>query len=398
VDRLEKFRQINARLDPARPVRGESAEREYVALPHGCADRIASSLLLNPHELHLLVGSIGCGKSTEAIAIERELGRDPGFLACYYDVGQFADTADLHPEVIATAMLTAAAAKLVNLSGGASPARELFREIFVHGQQERVDTGAWDSDWDGVREGTPVKLPRRSSRAIPHILQQEFELLGKLQKLATSTVQRSFLVWIIDGLDRLPDADSFDRLVSPLVPLLKSTRTGAVVIGPRRSIEGLNRLEVAAEFEPRVHHVFPLDPASRDADRESLRTVLLQRQYGSVASDAVIDSVVQASGGVLRLLIHLAKESLREAWTRKSDAVELRDVEAAAQHVGRVLLYALTDDQIDVLAGLLATGTFAPRSSEEQSMVLTNQVLSSSDGRYRVHPALVPFLKALRRI
>ena len=69
-DRLLAFRAAVQRLDPTRPLVGPERDL-YVERPEGLSTRLGRHLQIDPTGAHLVVGPIGCGKTTEMAAAGR---------------------------------------------------------------------------------------------------------------------------------------------------------------------------------------------------------------------------------------------------------------------------------------------------------------------------------------
>src|SRR5580704_14309461 len=85
-DRLERFRLLMARLDPAGDPAHALTAGFYVPPAGSASARIAARLALASSSTHLLVGGVGSGKTTELLDVKRRLDQLADTCALYVDV------------------------------------------------------------------------------------------------------------------------------------------------------------------------------------------------------------------------------------------------------------------------------------------------------------------------
>jgi hypothetical protein len=131
-------------------------------------------------------------------------------------------------------------------------------------------------------------------------------LLGMLQE------RSEHLVVMLDGLDRMTDMQEFEQIVMHDVKALTSAGVGVVLVGPLRTLYGLDRI-VTERFES-FHYQPWIDVRQVQSGREFLTEVLRKRVPATAFSAPGIDELVLASGGVLRDLLTLAQSACVEAY------------------------------------------------------------------------------------
>ncbi len=101
VDRLERFRALRARLDPAGDPAKALVEGNYVDQRGTVSERLAGELALAPTSMQFVIGGVGSGKTTELLKTQERLNRLPDTVAFYVDVSKRHDVATLAPGVVA---------------------------------------------------------------------------------------------------------------------------------------------------------------------------------------------------------------------------------------------------------------------------------------------------------
>lgn len=382
------LRKVAAALDPTRPVRGEP--NHYCQRPDNLSAAIAGSLDLFPETSHLVLGPIGCGKSTELLAAGRVLLGAPGRFPRYIELSTKADISASDGLGLLAVMVEDLTTELRSRFPDDDATRELEEKLkpWTEGYHDPYINAPFADDDSAFVEAV-VKRPKR----VPEEFGVVAELMGGCAE-AVGRLMGGRLVWLIDGLDRVELAD-FETKVKPVAEVLRSLQIGHAVVAPRMVVTGLERVGLPADFEE-FHVVGPLQ-VDRTAEREFLLDVLRQRGVMDHASASAQMAIVEASGGVLRHLVQLAKGAVQAAYVAGSQKIETDHVEVARDRLGRTLLYGVNDDELRLLQVLQTQGTFAPRSDTDHALVATCRVLEyAGKGAPRriIHPALRPFIDA----
>lgn len=403
IDQLERFRALLPRLDPTQPIKNPDQQAWYVERPDGIGNALGRTLQIDRTSTHLLVGSIGCGKSTEVLAAGRVLLGTPGIFARYVEVSQAMALAEANDEMLLLALLDDLVRNMVQHF----PKDEEVAKF--RGELTPWVEGYW-KDPPGFREALrnaltlPPPLIGGDRQFVEgHVKRPKKDVserwLGWLNR-ASALMQRLMgrrLIWLIDGLDRIADPIEFDRIVMPFLRTLKVAGIGAAIVGPPRSITGVDRLGAADVFDE-LHWMGPVDPGEPTGE-QFLREVLIRRGVAEVATAEALEFMVFRSGGAIRILLQLAKDAVKDTWVRNQDRVRMPQADLAALKVGRSLLLGLSNEEVKLLQALVKTGQFAPRSDGDRALEFSNRVLKydSASGlpRYVVHPTLTRFLAVL---
>ncbi len=382
-------------LDPSGDPRQALAQGWGVERPASVtSERIARRIELEPWSPHLVLGGIGSGKTTELWRVHQRL-RDAasasGDATFYIDVA-----AETRLDALTPGALVALAGRcLVELEPRVRKARgdgpaplELQRaaaEIRHLGRGFSILRGEHD-DFEDREQATPGLLdpPKRPSELrvamlIPH--------LRMLQQYIISA--DGCCVMLFDSLDRVTDVSQLVRVLHDDVRALRDAGIGVVLVGPQRLQYGVYP-DLIDLFDQNIYPIAEVEPEGPGL--EFLVEVLRRRAPPSLVSDDSCRLIAQASGGVLRDLIAIAKSSAQEAYVAASDCVTPEHVHLAIDQFGRVRAVGLDNEQIVMLKQTHERKDFIVRGERELALIETRRILDYGQGRFVVHPALVPVL------
>jgi hypothetical protein len=355
----------------------------YVPPPNAIADIVVRHLEIDPMSRHLVVGSIGSGKTTQLLVATEALNALPDMCAVYVDVSRKQDLVRLTPGCL---VALAGLALLDNLEGLGEPSP--YPTWFKHWALGYTEDPHVEEEYDySVQVEGVVTPPQPDWREIEAT---QVERLAEFAE-AMRASGRHFVV-LFDSLDRTTNRAAFTQLVDQDIAALRRCKIGVVLIGPIRSLEGFGRLEVD-RFD-KLHVQGPIDVAEDDAGREFMFQVLRARVDEAMLADREALAIVAASGGVLRDLISLAKAAGEEAYLHGSDAIAMTHVEAAIDNFGRSMMVGLHKAEVDTLKHLRDGGGFVWTTNDDLSLLATRRVLEYPRRReqFSVHPTIVPLL------
>lgn len=393
---LDRFRDCVAKLDPAASPAKALAGGLYVEPPkRSLADELAGALLLAPASTHVVVGSVGAGKSTQLLQAREKLSHLSDVRAIYVDVSQRHDlTKELKGTLIILAGLGLIRLLPKNVGDDAvKAARRTFRKLaegyneFVPYLGEPPD----DDDGDGYYRHQPgVLVP-----TVPPLDAATRERIDALKVLKAALAPARHVVLLYDSMDRLADVDRFREVVVNDVRALREAGFGVVIVGPTRIVYGKDRPIV--DLFDRLHVQGALNARNDESARRFLTDVLERRADNDILPAAQRTALVNWSGGVLRDLIGLARNALEEAFLAGATVVEEPHVTKAADQFGRSRMIGLRDGELATLQRLRTRSTFVPIKDEDLALIESLRVLEYPGivAEYAVHPTISPLLKEL---
>jgi hypothetical protein len=382
MTRRERYQRYMARVAAAAGPELAIAQQLYVHPPQAISDVIVGHLELDPASRHLLVGSIGAGKTTQLLVATNKLNASADLVAVYLDVSEKQDLVKLQ-----TGCLVALAG-LALLQAAPTLGSHGDRTNFKGWCEGYIDEWPYGDEEppDGYVEG--VVVPPASGW--PDIPASNVERLAGFHAGLRATGRT--LVVLFDSLDRTTNREAFTKLVDQDLAALKRCGIGVVLIGPIRSLEGFGRLDVD-RFD-KLHLQGPVDVEQDPAGKEFLFRVLRARAEEELLPDPQAYALVMASGGVLRDLISLAKAAGDEAYLSGADRIGTPHVEAAIESFGRSLMIGLRQEEVDTLKHLRSSGGFVRTSEHDLALLATRRILEYPRRalRYGLHPTIGPLL------
>ncbi len=387
-DRLERFRALMSRLDAAGDPARAVAANLYVSPAQSASSRIAARLALSPASSHLLVGGVGSGKTTEMLEVQRRLGQLADTRAFYIDVSKDHDIGNMAPGVVAVQVglaLSAGAPLLLEESATSQAAMRRLR-VIAHGYWADRDDDYGDDDGRHHVRGLLVS-PEQFADSVRDAMDEVKEILASLR----ATFRH--IVVLIDGLDRLTDMSAFEQIIEHDVRALGAAGVGVVLVGPLKSLYGIERT-ITQRFDE-LHYQPWMDLGSGPHLRSFLASVLRRRLPEDALDAQGLDNLVNFSGGVLRDLIALAQLACVEAYMGDADVIGALQADSAIDSFGRKHMQGLRPADIAVLLRVHKNGTFVQTSEDDLALLMTRRVLEyrkNGRPRYVVHPAIDIFL------
>jgi hypothetical protein len=391
--------RMNPVADPARAIQ----EGFYVAPPdQGVSEQLALRLELEPASTHLVLGSIGSGKTTVLLKAEerlRERLSEMGDHVEYIDVSQ---KHDLGADTLSGVLVSLVGLALIKRAGvrlkseSEEPLLAAIKAVkrYAHSRTEWIPRDVYyDDSWmaDVDMDGVPVTVPGALVPPQPPIPSDLEALLPHLLALRASNPSAQS-IFLFDSLDRLPSPERFRDALQHDLRVLKAAGIGVAVVGPTRFIAGNDR--ATTDLFDHTHFQLPADP-DRAEGLSFLKSVLRIRAAADVLPDECLEPLARASGGVLRDLIQLAKLAGNEAYAAGRGLISGDDVARSVDIFGRDLAVGLDDEQVRKLKHLRRGRGFVIRGERELSLLETRRVLLHEGSRWIVHPALAPLLDAI---
>lgn len=334
----------------------------YVPRPgRSIAEQLAARFEIKPSASHLLVGGVGSGKTTQLLVARDRLEAASNVFAAYIDVSRYTDPATFH----STGLLAIVGLELS--SGLPDEQKSSLKQALQYFTSYLSSKVADNANLDRISETIKTVINAYSGRFSDYVL-------------------------LIDAFDRMSDLQRFTSVVEVAVKSLRSLGLGVILVGPLTALYGIDRV-VLDRFD-RVWHLPSVDVQVDAEGRDFLRHVLRARDTKNLISEAAAERLIKLSGGVLRDLMTLTQVSGEEAYVDGADQVETRHVDVAADAFGRKHLVAIDSEQLAVLQGVRAKGTFVQTSEKHLALLATRRVLEYTNGQphFAVHPTIEPLL------
>lgn len=392
-DRLTRFRELRARLNPSGDPSLAFSQGLYVRQPGSVSQRLVAELSLSPSSTHLLIGGVGSGKTTELLSAQQRLNELADTRALYIDVSKQHDVGKMVPGVLVVQAGLALANEI-------RPHLALFEEGSALVQQDHqrlyeLAEGYEQAPNETLSRGEDTAVRVRGILSPPGQLEGDVvRAVAPLRRILASLKQRwKHTVVLFDGLDRVTDIASFEQLIERDVRALSSYDVGVVLVGPLKAQYGIER--ALMEHFDQFHYQPWLDLAEAPEAGSFLEGVLRQRVPVGVFDDAALEDLITYSGGVLRDLLSLAQSACVESYMGGVDVIGEQEVIAAIDAFGRKHMQGLRPTEIAVLKRVFEKGTFVQTSEDELALLMTRRVLeyrSNGRPRYEVHPTITEFL------
>ncbi len=417
LPRRERFRRYMAAFNPTAPARslikgGMVLEDLHPSLFQGLAARAD----LEPGSQQLVIGGIGSGKTTELLLAQSWLRRQGETIPRYIDITAETDLSSL----ASGALLAALGLDLIRLSNLAnvppesgSPEAALqkaktdLREFALGKTVQRwveedddFEYQSDEGDYDDPEppsgyyrtENTPGKLKPPIPRLKKDVQDIRESLALMLHQVTKYRGEGKELVVLYDGLDRLITPDKFWAVVFQDLKLLKQLRVSVIATAPLSVLyEGR---EIAEHFD-RVHHLAAL--STEGPGQSKLESVLLKRGGDLLLSRQQMTQLSLGSGGVLRDLIALARDSAEEAYVAGTDGVSDVQIDSAINQLGTSYLRGLSTAQRNKLKMIHKTKECDFSQHVNIELLATRRILEYSATSCGVHPALVRVLDELEK-
>jgi hypothetical protein len=331
---------------------------------------------------------VGSGKTTQLRATQRLVSQVHDVRALYVDVSKQHDIAKMAPGVVVVQVGLALASQL-ETTPEVKPLATQLRELADGYFREFDILDLYGSD-PGEEIAGILSAPEQVAASVQRPLQPLKELMGVLKGMS------EHLVVMLDGLDRMTDIQAFEQIVINDVKALASLGIGVVLVGPLRVMYGLDRT-LTERFDSFQYQPW-IDVRQTSSGRTFFTDVLRQRVPDDAFSDAGVQEIVLASGGVLRDLLTLAQSACVEAYLNGAERVDLAEAATAIDTFGRKHLQGLRPAELEVLQRVRTKGSFVQTSEEDLALLMTRRVLeyrNLGQLRYAVHPTIEKLLQEL---
>jgi hypothetical protein len=257
-------------------------------------------------------------------------------------------------------------------------------------QRKFVDPESLEPDYDG-QEGVWIETRGLMRPRFPDLRNDVKEVKELTLAVASPLLKKDAqITFLIDGLDRLINAERFREFAEQDLRALKGTKITVIVVAPLVLLYDKSRF--VQDYFDLVKHI----PAARGPqDALFLRQILERRGALGLMNHSELNSVVKFSGGVIRDLLTLASSAAADAYRDQQDRIAPRHVRAAVHQLGNRYLAGLGNVQRRRLRRLAENEEFRVDDPVSIELLVNRQVLEYYDrGResFTVHPALARVL------
>lgn len=366
MSRLERFRTPLRKLDATDP---EAALANDWIVQHGSytvSSQIAQDMELSPGGMSLLLGGVGTGKSTQLLLVGQQVATQGKIVLKTQIRGDYKFNVDgLFSSIV---------------SG----------KILDHLENKSLTKGSKYEDFEQACRDYISQCGNDFPLSVRQILSLQICMKNALEEASVNPAE---LVILFDGLERLGQADRFDKIVEE-ASLLQEIGFSLLIVG---SLElGFSKPAHLFQNFGRTFFQDALDVRNDPEARAFLEMILRKRVDESMIPGSVAQQIVDASGGVVRDLLHLARLSISNAYGDGSNDVRGAHVEAAIQEFSRTMLLGSSNEDLEVLRQTAGGAAFVPAGSQALRLLEHRLVLVYHRGAghesFQVHPALAPLL------
>ena len=440
-ERLQRFRKLMAAFEGTSNPQHAIERGYYVDLPNNPMAEITRRIEVRPASLHLLLGGIGSGKTTQLLLAQEHLNQLEGFNAIYVDVSLYTDISKIERG----ALIAIAGLEIIRLLDK-NDDPELAKNQELISAKEIIKKSAY-----GHNEATVVltPLPKKLSEEkqklqeklnpfksidVPSfsLVPQVIKDVGRLNEIensrrkvitnykkgllsekkqdvkdelleAFSNLSRIFshnsenkreIVFIFDGLDRINNTNVFMDCILNDINLFSQVGIYVIIVGSIPIVYTKGILNFSSYL-----HYFPYLDIVEDTEAKKFFTNILNLRDSdnSITSEAK-EFLITQSGGVLRDLMSLSQSAIEEAYVDGSDNITLEHSQEAVNSLARSKFMGLTDANVETLQKVISQKTFTPRTPEELELLLTGHILEYTHPRkhFAVHPVLVPLIQVIQ--
>jgi hypothetical protein len=398
-DRRQVYRPFFESLNAIAPSRDILARDLIVSRDHDPMDQheppiydvLAHTAELNRGAQLALVGGIGSGKTTEMLLTQKILDRHSDAVNVFVDMAEYTDLNELNPgAIIATIGLRIYS--WLKKSGVSQVVEAPYRKLrqLAFPQRQFVSADALEPDYDG-QEGVWVETRGLMRPRFPDLRNEVKEVKELTLALASPLLEKDAqITFLIDGLDRLINAERFREFAEQDLRALKGTKITVIVVAPLLLLYDKSRF--VQDYFDLVKHI---SAARGPQDAAFLRQILERRGALELMNRSELNSVVKFSGGVIRDLLTLASSAAADAYRDQQDRIAPRHVRAAVHQLGNRYLAGLGNLQRRRLRRLAENEEFRIDDPVSIELLVNRQVLEYYDrGResFAVHPALARVL------
>ena len=397
-------------LNPLRPLQGEWLETFYVERPPDSRiDHLLEGLRMDisGDDKTLFSGQQGAGETTELNRLSQEL--QDSHILIFFSAEEMLNLGDIHYTdlLVLLGLQVYRKARAQGFAADDQKVRDLlvwYEEYLGRDEIRRLQSEVnAEINLGVVRFGTRLAQDAPFRARVRNYSEANLsDLLTHLNDLLTELHQRSnqHILVIVDGLDKIYDLRRAAELFLHGANALIAPACRIIYTVPFPLFYSHDFQQVRQQFHrnfllPNVK-VQERNGAPYELGREMLRQVLLRRVQEELITREALEALVEASGGLLRELLHLARLSVLFARNRKDTRITLEDVESARREVRNTFRRILKAEDYENLWKVYEGKSLANIPPEAADRLLHNLSILEYDGEiwWDVHPAVRDLLES----
>ncbi|AFY74068.1 hypothetical protein Syn7502_02044 [Synechococcus sp. PCC 7502] len=398
-DRLKTFRKLMSSFEGSSNPQRAIEKGFYIDLPNNPVGEIARRVELRPSSVHLLLGGIGSGKTTQLLLATERLNTLEDIKAIYVDITLYTDISDLQPG----ALIAIAALELLKL---------LDEEKITYPERYRKTINDIALGYTETREVLSLEqmIAQRSIRMTINAPRTEViqhkGLLERKTENGSNDLTRTFfkigekvretlgkkITFFFDGLDRLSNSQIFINSALKDAIEMKKFGFGSALVGS--VITAYKERETIESFAGELYYIPYLDVEEHDEASKFFTNILAKRDTDNFITESTRALLISNSGGVLRDLMSLAQSAIEEAYFDGSENIDLVHVEKAVWSLTRSKVAGLTKEGLETIKQVLAGKNFFPQTPEDLELLVGGYILEYRFPfrRFAVHPVIAKYI------
>ncbi|CAF0693561.1 conserved hypothetical protein [Candidatus Methylacidithermus pantelleriae] len=404
------LKEAYANLDPLRPLSGDWLKAFYVDRPpESRVETLLDELRLDPREddKSLFSGQQGCGETTELHRLIEALKSD--HVPVYVSVEEELNLADVHYTdllvILGLKVFKEAEKKDIPVDSQKLQNLHFWYEKKI---LERVEKQQCQTDTSVNVNLALFTIGSRLAKESPfrqHVRAQTeanlSDLLERLNDLLTD-FRKQFgrrILIVVDGLDKIYDLDQAAGLFLNGANALISPACRVIYTLPYPLFYRDDFQQVRQQF----HRNFLLpnvktrqsDGTPYEAGRKMLKELILKRMEEKLITPEALDILVDASGGLLRELLRLARGAVTSACHRNNARITCEDVQCAFQEIQNSFRRILKVEDYQHLWRVYETKRLDEVPSLAGNRLLRNMSVLEYNGEtwWDLHPAVRALLE-----
>jgi len=392
----EQFIQAIRNLNPNTPLTGKEIEDFYVPRPDNPYSYLKNYLLSEETPKIPVTGPIGVGKSTELNVIRKNL--EESFLI----ISPIPEDMAGKEEMGYISFIFLLIREMVKITGGEKiPLKEYGIEpIFASYNYERIAKERHLERHPDHKEIFTLSLSENREKEIYNYLNRYQDGLYSSLSLIKNSLEKEYnkkVLFIFDDFEKLEPKvieeifiNHSDRIKGIPFPII-FTFPLVLSYSPK--------IRLIQDYYEKPLYLYPIDVerrASSQSNEESIKffqEVLEKRAFKVSFQTGIVEEMARSSGGLIRIFLNLARNSIRNAMMDNDDMVKTEHLERELQSSRETYFRLLKEDDYVKIKPYLTPNDAVPSGIEKyliQDIILEHR---DQDGIwYKIIPIITPLV------